>query len=262
VFGSAWGAVVNAMRLSIIGLAVVGLLVVAPAALAQPKPSPTPVSWELTFQPLPLTRLEVDTGSGPQTYWYMIYTVVNSTGQDIDFFPEVARVGEINDAGVKGSAASKPANSGGLVVDPALVGVHPKVFETIKEHYAKTQPFLVSPAEAIGKLLQGRDNARTSVIIFPDLDPRVTKFTIYIGGLSGETVTLPNPKQEGKGSPPGGASGKPAKETKTGGAGAKKGEAEIFVVRKTLAMPYTLPGDAKTRKAATPAAGTMTWVMR
>jgi len=243
-------------------MAVVGLLVVAPAALAQPKPSPTPISWELTFQPSGLTRIEVDTGKGLQTYWYMIYTVINSTGKDIDFFPEVARVGEINDEGSKGRATSQPAGAGGLVVDQALVGLHPKVFETIKQQYAKTQPFLVSPAEAIGKLLQGKDNARTSVIIFPDLDPRVTKFTIYFGGLSGEMVTLPSPKEEAKKPTGGGATAKPVKEAKPGGSEDEKAEAEVFVVRKTLAMPYTLPGDAKNRKTATVAAGTMTWVMR
>lgn len=256
---SAWGVAVNALRLTIVSLSVAGVLGFASTVSGQPKPSPTPISWELTFKPSPLTRIEVDTGSGPQTFWYMIYTVVNTTGKDVDFFPEVVRVGEIDDAGGKAPAGSQPAGSGGLLVDEALVGMNPKIFETIKQHYAKTHPFLVSPVEAIGRLLQGKDNARTSVIVFGDLDSRVTKFTIYFGGLSGETVTMPNPMHDSKGVKPSGTSGRPLKEAKPS---SDKGEPEVFVVRKTLAMPYVLPGDAKTRKTATPAAGTMSWVMR
>ncbi len=244
------------------GATVGAVLGLASTISAQPKPSPTPISWELTFRPSPLTRIEVDTGSGPQTYWYMIYTIVNATGKDIDFFPEVVRVGEVNDAGGKEPAGSQPAGSGGLLVDEALMGMHPKIFEAIKQRYAKTHPFLVSPVEAIGRLLQGNDNARTSVIVFEDLDPRVTKFTIYFGGLSGETVTMPNPMVDSKAPKPSGASGQPQKDAKSSSPGGDKGDPEVFVIRKTLAMPFVLPGDAKARKTATPAAGTMSWVMR
>jgi hypothetical protein len=126
--------------------------------------------------------------------------------------------------------------------------VHPKVFAAIKQRYAKTQPFLVSPVEAIGRLLQGRDNARTSVAVFPDLDPRVSKFTIYVGGLSGETQAIPNPKYNPR-----------LTDDEKGGDDANP---KYFVLRKTLAMPYTVPGDVKTRKTAKPVPGKMTWVMR
>ena len=36
----------------------------------------------------------------------------------------------------------------------------------------------------------------------------------------------------------------------------------VFVLQKTLAMPYTLPGDVNSRRAATPVLGKMEWVMR
>jgi hypothetical protein len=236
-------------------VAMTGSLVAAMTVLAQPRPSPTPVSWELIFKPSPPMRVQVDTGKGPATYWYMIYTVVNNTGQDIDFFPEVVRVSEIDSELPGKGTTTRPDGGPGMIVEEAVVGIHPKVFQAIKQLYAKTQPYLVPPVEAIGRLLQGQDNARTSLVVFSDVDPRASKFTIYFAGLSGEQVSVPNPrydpKRVKKGDKP--ERGQPAKDQEN---------PEFFVLRKTLAMPYTLPGDAKTRPMATPAAGALTWVMR
>ena len=246
----------NVRRLAIYGLVGIALLARAAwTAAEEPKPSPTPISWELTFKPAPLTRIQVDTGKGPETYWYMIYTIINDTGQDVDFFPEVVRVSELDGAAPQASADAKSDKGPGMIVDAALVGAHPKVFESIKKLYGKTQPFLVSPVDAIKKLLQGKDNALTSVVIFSDLDPRVTKFTIYFGGLSGEKTSIPNPKYD-----PRRAAAKDT--TPDAKAAADKDNPQYFVLRKTLAMPYALPGDAKSRRSATPAAGAINWVMR
>jgi hypothetical protein len=247
---------VSTRRLPIYG--VMGLALLATAALAvaeEPKPSPTPIAWELTFKPAPLERIQVDLGKGPETFWYMIYTVINETGQDVDFFPEVVRVSEIDGGAPEAVAAAKPEQGLGMIIDPALVGGHPKIYEAIKQLYGKTRPFMVPPVEAIGRLLQGKDNARTSVFIFPELDARVTKFTIYFGGLSGEKVSIPNPKYDPRRAI--------AKDKKADAKPAEdRDNPQYFVLRKTLAMPYTLPGDAKTRRSAAPAAGTLSWVMR
>jgi hypothetical protein len=247
---------VRTRRLSIYGA--VGLALFAAttkAAAEEPKPSPTPISWELTFKPAPLERIQVDLGKGPETFWYMIYTVINNTGQDVDFFPEVVRVSEVDSGASQAVAQGKPAEGLGMIIDPALVGGHPKIYEAVKQLYGKTRPFMVSPVEAIGRLLQGKDNARTSVLIFPDLDPRVTKFTIYFGGLSGEKASIPNPKYDPRRAT--------AKEKKADDKPADdKDNPQYFVLRKTLAMPYTLPGDSKTRRSAAPAAGPLSWVMR
>ena len=114
---------------------------------------------------------------------------------------------------------------------------------------------MTSPVEAIGRLLQGRDNARTSVAIFRDPDPRVSKFTVYVGGLSGETKTVPNPKYDPKHTAEKKAGDKNGNET-------PDDNPEFFILHKTLAMPYALPGDLKTRRSATPKPGPITWVMR
>ncbi len=233
--------------------AMVCMLTVVTATLAQPEPSPAPVTWELKFDPTPPMRISVDLGKGPQTFWYMLYTVTNNTGQDIDFHPEIVRVNEIETEATAEQAASQPAAAPTITVDPAIVGVHPAVFKKIQETHKRTHPFLKQPVDAIGKLLQGQDNALTSVAVFPDLDPRVSKFTIYVTGLSGEQTTKPNPRYDPKKA--GGDAKKP--DEKSGAA-----EARFFVLRKTLAIPYTLPGDAKTRRTAEPKLGKMGWVMR
>ena len=215
-------------------------LVALPASAGEPQPSATPVAWELTIQPAPLMRIAV----GGKNYWYMIYTVTNDTGQDIDFNPEIVRVSEIDNETPAEKAAANPAAAPSIRTEPAIVGVDSKVFKAISDRHAKTYPFLVTPVKAIDRLLQGKDNARTSVAVFPELDPRISHFTIYIGGLSGERIARTNPSYD---------AARPADD---------KENPKLFVLQKTLALPYTLPGDVRTRRSAEPALGKMGWVMR
>jgi hypothetical protein len=221
---------------------------------AEPRPSPTPVTWELTFKPADLQRITVktsDTGV-PKTYWYMLYKIVNNTGQDIDFLPQIERVSEIDSEVPAEFAEDMPDLASRMIVDPAIVGLHPAIFRAIKERHAKTHRFLVEPVRAIGRILQGLDNARESVVVFDDLDPRVSRFTIYVGGLSGERQTLSNPLSTTDPRPSGGDSV----------ARVMAEQPVVFVLQKTLAMPYTLPGDDQTRRQATPVLGRLDWVMR
>lgn len=241
-------------QLTLCVLCLLGLSVTAVSA--PPEPSPVRTAWELSFEPTPPMRISVDVGKGAQTYWYMLYTVSNNTGDDVDFHPEIDRVNEIESdlpaefVGVRAQGAPR------ITVDPAMVGLHPKIFRAIKDRHARTHPFLVSPIEAIGKLLQGKDNARSSVAVFRALDPRVSRFTFYIGGLSGERITKRNPLYNA--SRPGAAGAQAMGKVSVSDGGIPK----FFVLRKTLAIPYMLPGDAETRRSAKPALGKMTWVMR
>lgn len=223
--------------------------------MAQPEPNPSPVAWEVKFEPTPPMRIQVDTGNGPQTYWYVLYNVTNDTGKDMDFHPEITRVNEIETEATVEQAKKQPALAPHTTVDPAIVGLPAKIFKAIQERHAKTHPFLKPPVEAISRLLQGRDNALTSVIVFPDLDSRVSKFTIYVAGLSGEVLAKPNPAYDPK--RPSGPPIKPGAPTTQ-----KDENPKFFVLRKTLAMAYTLPGDAKTRRTAEPKLSKMDWVMR
>jgi len=227
------------------------MFVAASALRAEPEPSPAPTAWELTFKPSELQRITASDRSGRQrTYWYFIYRVVNNTGQDVDFLPVIERVSEIDNEVPPDQAEKNPQAAPQLLVDPAITGIDPSVFRAIKQRYARTYPLLVSPVNVIGRIRQGLDNSRDSVAIFPELDPRVSRFTIYVGGLSGERTTRQNPMYK-----------KPASQTRTISSGEDKNP-PVFILQKTLAMPYTLPGDVNTRRNATPALGRTTWVMR
>jgi len=222
------------------------------AAYGAPEPSPVPTSWELTLEPSPPLRIQVEEHGAKTTYWYMLYTVTNNTGQDIDFHPEIVRVNEIESELPADKVETQSELAPKVTVDPAIVGVPSRLFEAIAKRHAKTHPFLVTPVSSIGRLLQGKDNARTGVAVFPDLDPRVSRFTIYFGGLSGEVMTRPNPLHKA-----------PAVGAMANGHQADQdANPPLFVLRKTLMIPYTLPGDARTRGSATPVLGRMTWVMR
>ncbi len=245
------GFAVKRWMTALSGAALIALTLAIANVRATPEPSPTPEKWELKLEPAPPMRIQVGSGSAKTAYWYMLYKVTNLTGEDREFHPEVVRVCEIASEVPADQAAANPAKAAKITVDPAIVGVPKPVFKAIKKLHAKTHPFLVQPYDAISKLRQGDDNAVTSVIVFKALDPRVSKFTIYFGGLSGETQALPNPAYNSK------LDAKPKKTVDENEANAR-----YFFLRKTLAMPYTLPGDPNTRRRATPALGRMKWVMR
>jgi hypothetical protein len=222
--------------------------VVSQRAVGTPEPSAVPVAWELSLKPSTPTTIQVDTGKGQAVYWYMIYTVTNNSGQDVEFNPEITRVSEIETDGTDHRGADQSTGAPQIMTEPAIIGIHPAVYKAIADRHAKTYPFMVSPVHAITKLLQGKDNALTSVAIFPQLAQRVSKFTIYVGGLSGETLARPNPTYKNV---------EGSSDSKTDEANPK-----FFVLKKTLAMPYVLPGDLNTRRYATPKLGRLTWVMR
>lgn len=234
----------KANRKLTVGISMIVACAALVPALATPEPNPTPVTWELLFSPTAPERINVSSRHGGGPLWYVLYTVTNKTGEDVPFHPEIVRVEEIASEVPADQAKQKSQNASKLTVTPAIVGLDRNVFEAIKRRHAKTHPFLVHPVDAIGELKQGEDYAITSVAVFPALDPRVSKFTIYVGGLSGEQIVRSNPLFDAS---------KPVDEDTN---------PRVFVMRKTLAMPYLLPGDTKTRLSAKPRLGTMEWVMR
>ena len=241
-------------RLCIASVILAGLCAVSFVAQAEePKPAVTPVSWELQVKTTVPQRITADGGRGTKTYWYILYTVVNNTGEDVPFHPDIVRANEIDTETPEDQAGKNPQAASSLTIDPAIVGAHVNLFKAIQTRHAKTHPLLVEPVKAIGTLRQGADNAITSVAIFPDLDPRVNRFTIYFGGLSGERISRPNPLYDAK---------KAAEAKARGAAENDPALQKVFVMQKTLAMPYTMPGDLNTRRFATPALGKMEWVMR
>ncbi len=230
----------KANRIMAVGLTSLLLSSALVPVFADPEPSSTPIAWELQFQS---TRPERINAAG-RTYWYVLYSVTNNTGEDVPFHPEIVRVETIESEVPADKAKAQSQEAARLTVTNSIIGLDRGVYGAIKQRHAKTHPFLVHPVDAITKLRQGDDNAITSVAVFPEMDPRVSGFTIYVGGLSGEQVVRSNPLFDAS---------KPVDDEKN---------PRVYVMRKTLAMPYLLPGDKRTRATATPKLGRLNWVMR
>lgn len=134
-----------------------------------PEPSIVSNSWQLSFKySFPrVIAVRLPDENKPQLYWYVTYTVTNETGADQLFIPDMVML----------------TDHGDLMT--ANEHISPVVFRAIKNYVA--DPLLESPTQVIGKILQGPDNARTSVAIWPVPDHDVDMVRIFFGGLSGET---------------------------------------------------------------------------
>lgn len=191
------------MRRTAVGLGAVALALTAALSLltgpvtAAPEPGVVPTTWELTFKHHAPERLimQAEGDKSPEPYWYVRYTVTNNTGEDLLFTPEFELITDTGQK-VKGNK-----------------GVDDGVFKKIKELHRGE--FMESPLEILGRLLQGEDQAKDGVMMFKGVDKDARKFTIYVGGLSGETATVINPVTK-----------------------------EPVVLRKTLVLEYDMPGEA------------------
>lgn len=205
-------------------LCAIGLAAVGDAA---PEPSIVSKSWELTFRYHDPERIAVNVPGRdkPVTYWYMRYTVENRTEAEHDFYPTFTIVTDT------------------LKVYESEIGVSPEAFQAVKRVW--NDALLVEASQIGGKLLVGEDRARRGVAIWPDIDPEARQFTVYVQGLSGEIARLRNPAYD------------PSQP--------EKGRNQrFFTLRKTLAVPYGLPGGPSSRDAATPKrlSDEPRWVMR
>lgn len=202
------------------------------------EPSPTPVAWEFEFKFLDPQRIEVAGPGGRETYWYIVYTVVNKSPQSQRFFPLFQIVTE------------------DLKVYDTDMGISPAVFDAIASRHKITHKYLVPPTKAIGALLTGDDNARESVAVWRDIDLTVNNFKVYVAGLSGEIRNVPNRQYDPK-----------APETrKVAEADGRERELpvnpRVFTLRKTLQIQYTLPGSPLARPGVAPERGDIRWIMR
>jgi hypothetical protein len=80
-------------------LAVFALLTVAFCACragAYPKPNPFPITWELKFEHSKPKRIVVKPAGAKtdEAYWYMTFTVTNTSRDDQKFHPRVELLGE------------------------------------------------------------------------------------------------------------------------------------------------------------------------
>ena len=191
------------------------------------KPSRALLSWELKFSfsdPQRIT-LTLPGANQPATYWYMLYTVENDTDHDVPFYATAELV-----------TASLQVVKGGEQISPT-------VYDAIKARHKITHPFMIDPSRVSGTLLQGEDNAKTSMVVFRQFNREDNAFSIYFSGLSGEIKQQPNPSFD-------------ASQPES------KKNPRTFTLRKTLEIKYDLPGDETTRRLAKPIRRERGWVMR
>ncbi|MGB2986169.1 MAG: hypothetical protein WBE26_09830 [Phycisphaerae bacterium] len=187
----------------------------------------TASSWALDFKfhdPQRIT-LRFPGDAHLTTFWYMVYEVTNHTGEDRGFYPSFHLVTDT------------------LQVVEGGADVNPSVYDAIAARHKDEFPFLAPPPKVTGLLLQGEENARASVAVFRMFDSKANGFTVYVSGLSGEIRRIRNPGFD------------PSRKE-------SESNLRFFVLRRTLAITYDLPGDPNTQSRAVPIRRTRTWVMR
>ncbi|HRJ50189.1 MAG: hypothetical protein KF787_10930 [Phycisphaeraceae bacterium] len=147
-------------------LALLALLGVTLAGFA-PEPDPVPRRWQLDVKLGPLRFASMDVpGTGPRAYFYMTYTVTNTSGADVLLAPawDLAT----SDGHIIRSGRNVPAS-----VTRELI--------TRLEN-----PYLQDQIDIIGILMQGEENAKDGLVVWTATDFRLDEISVYGAGFSGE----------------------------------------------------------------------------
>jgi hypothetical protein len=143
---------------------------------AAPGPALVTKSWEFKFSYHTPRAIAVQNIRGEwEWYWFMTYKVVNNTGQERLFIPEITIATDAGD------------------IIQAGKGVRTAVFDAVKKRVGNR--LLESPTDVVGQFRQDEDNAKESVAIWPATKHNVDQISVFISGLSGETavVKVPDP---------------------------------------------------------------------
>lgn len=183
-----------------------------------PEPDPLPKRWQLDIEVGPLRVAEVATSeSGPQLFYYLTYRVTNNSGQDLTFAP-IFELG--TDEG-------------------ELFRAGKDVPRSVREEMLRRldNPLLEDQIAILGPILQGRENAKDGLVIWPVGDTDVDEIAVYAAGFSGETTTLTFPDPQ-------------------------SGDEKEIVLRKTYMVRYTLPGSLELRGSRPILPREERWIMR
>jgi hypothetical protein len=157
-------------------LSLILALVVPVQTYAAPEPSPVASRWQLDLRPGPLRIATVVDEIGlAKTYYYLTYDVVNNAGKDIFFAPSFQLASE--DGEIRSAGKGVPS----VVTNEMLARLR--------------DPFLldqISMATA-GELLQGEENGRTGLVIWPADGLKVDEIKVFAIGFSGETRVINKP---------------------------------------------------------------------
>ena len=156
-----------------------------------------------------------------QRFWYIILTMTNKSNGDIPFYP---RCDLMTDT---------------FKLVQAYRDTRKIVFNKIKKRYKRKYPFLESLEYAGNRILQGEDNTRDMVIIWPDFDLNAKNISLFIAGLSNETAVINHPIVVDE-----------------------NGQPKRIFLRKTLQLDYSIAGDKTLRNKSKLAFKKQNWIMR
>jgi hypothetical protein len=164
---------------------------------AAPEPDPVAKRWQLDLEVGPLRVTNVRTEEGVMPYFYLTYKVTNNAGEDLLFAP-----------------AWDMANDHGEIIRSGQGVPHAVTNALLARH---DNPLLESQLDILGRLLQGRENAREGIVIWPANEFEIDELNIYAAGFSGEfdmyLVDQPD------------------------------GSSKRYVLRKTYSLRYALDGE-------------------
>ncbi|GIK20065.1 MAG: hypothetical protein AMXMBFR77_21620 [Phycisphaerales bacterium] len=164
-------------HLSLVALAALAVSAAIATAFAAPEPAPVPKRWQLDLKPGPLRVASVELpGEGPRAFYYLTYSVVNHTGEELDLVPSF-----------------ELATDEGEVL---LSGVGVPEIATRDIMARLRDPLLEDQIAIIGRIQQGVENARHGVVIWPANDLKIDEVKVFAAGFSGEneTITLIDPR--------------------------------------------------------------------
>lgn len=136
-----------------------------------PEPDPIPRRWQLDLKPGPLRLANVTLRDGTtRAYLYMTYRATNRTGEDVLFAPSFELAdGEGN---VLRSGRAVP-----LDVASKIQG-------------DLNNPFLEDQISVLGMMLQGDENAKDGIVVWPMGNLTASEITVYAAGFSGEVAQV------------------------------------------------------------------------
>ncbi len=183
-----------------------------------PEPDPVPRRWQLSVEPGPLRITSIDLPStGPRGYYFFTYKVTNSSAGDLLFAPSFD-LGTMN-GDVRRAGRDVPAE------------VTRRILADLENTDIQDQIGIV------GMLLQGEENAKEGVVVWPADAMHLSEATVYAAGFSGETRQVP------------------VKNPKTG-------IRSNVLVRKTLMLRYQPPGEMRDMSGKPIELAEQRWIMR
>ena len=186
-------------------------------AASAPQPEPVPTRWEFDLAPGAMRIAELTAPDGSrQSYFYLTYRVINYSGRDRIFAPSFLLAGD----------QGTPVRSGA----PAWA------VQEIQRRLG--DPLLEDQLSIVDVLLQGFDNARFGVVLWPAGRMDVDEVRVFAAGFSGESTDYYTVDRE---------SGRRVRHT----------------LRKTRMLTYAVPGDIRGDRPSRPLelSGSQ-WVMR